>query len=149
MKNLKTEAREVTIHYQGKAVKFKLRPFTYARMAELTAIFSDGEVSLDLYAIIQNPTGLEIAKIAYCLMPESDRIHLDKYISVEINGETRDDLTGFGKLYFLMSEVALEEGHNNMVAVSHAIHLVILASMPIGDKKNNKKKVLRLFKKTP
>jgi len=145
MKNLQVKNKAVAITHQGQEITFTLRPFVYARMAELAVAFKNGDNILDILPILQAPTPLEIAKIAYCLMLEEDRKKINDTIKVEVNGKEQKDLNAAAKLYFLMSEVSLKEGHINMIAVSHAIHMMILKSLPIEEAGGTKKKKKRML----
>ena len=130
MQNLQAKSRKVKIICQGEEISFTLRPFTFGRLVEISALFNR-----QIEDILLNPTPIEISKLAYCLMDEKDREVIN---SIKMkNGEETLETDAMSNLYLIMSEDSVTDGFYNLSQITTAINKLIHDCMTVDNKKKN------------
>jgi len=148
MKNATTQKTSACICFGGVLIPFKLRPATYGRLIEITAalneqVVEDGgkAVKRDITEVILDPSPLDIATMAFCLMDDEGHKKLETF-TVQLNGkDTKEKVNGIQKLYYLMTETNdLKEGAENFMHLTNSVNTAMIRSFPSGERK---KKVLQ------
>lgn len=140
MKHTLSKPVKFTILCSGELIDLHLQPVTFRRLIDITAAL-EGK---DLTEVLLDPTPLQIAAIAYCMLNKLDRLRVEDF-KIIINDEDVK-VNGIQKLYYIVTESNVQEGYTNYTSMIQAVNKNIIDSFP--EAAADKKKVLKVLKRS-
>lgn len=134
MKHTLSKPVKFTIMCSGELIELHLQPANFRRIIDITAAL-EGK---DLTEVLRNPTPLQIAAIAFCMLNKADCARIDKFKLV-INDDSVPANT-IQKLYYMVTENNVMDGYTNYTSLIQAVNKNIIDSFPTSE--SDKKKVL-------
>ncbi len=133
MKNQLTQKRYATILCGEEAVKLTLLPLTYLRLIDVNFALQ----GKDLAAALSDPTPMDVAQIAYCLLDPAS-VELIESFQIQINDKALQT-NPIHKLYCMMGENTITDGFTNYTSVLQAVSTVVSDSFPQAGSVDKKK----------
>lgn len=141
MKHTVSKPVKFCIMCSGELVELFLQPLTFRRLIDITAALEGKE----LQAVLLDPTPLQVATIAYCMMNKADIATIEDFI-LELNDKAAK-VNAIQKLYYMVTENNVQDGYTNYTSLMQAVNANIIASFPTGQEKDKKKVLKSLAKK--
>jgi hypothetical protein len=137
MKHTAPKTIPVSITCNNEVIGLKLRPVTFRRLIDIT----DALGGKELTEVLLDPSPLQIATIAYCMLDMEDKSKIDKF-ALQINEKSVKVGTA-QKLYYIVAENNVQDGYINYTSLIQAVNDNIISSFP--QTKEDKKKILGLI----
>jgi len=140
MKHTVSKPIKFTIMCSGELVELRLQPVTFRRLIDITNALEGKELT----EVLKDPTPLQIAAIAYCMLNKVDIAQIDDF-KLELNDKAVKVNT-IQKLYYIVTENNVQDGYTNYTSLMQAVNANIIASFPAGQEKDKKKVLASLTK---